>query len=428
MRGPNRARRGHALRELNVLRDGAVLFHKDRIVSAGSTVAVTLLLRRRHIPPSQLWELDCRGRLVSPGLVDSHTHLVFAAPRLEEFERRIAGWSAEATAAAGGGILESVRHLRAASDMLLLRSARARLRIMRAQGVTTVEIKSGYGLSLAEEVRMLRLAALAVRAEGLDGALTFLGAHALPPEYAGRPDDYLHLVSQRMLPALRIKKPSFAVRSIPSTLAEIRHTPPAVEFVDVFCDPLAFSRDQSHLLLQAARRRGFKLKLHADQTAASDGAWLAVQLRAVSADHLDYTPPDARRRLARSPTLATLLPGVSLYLNHPYPPARDWIADGAAFNLATDCNPGTSPLLSLPMVMSLACTQMKLSAAEAWYAVTINAAAALGRESICGSLMPGKRADLAIFAVDDYRAVPYFLGAPLCAGVFASGRWHPAMK
>ncbi len=426
LRGPDRARRGTELGHLGIVRDGAVLARDGRIVAVGTTDAVARQLRRRHIRLSQLHEIDCRGRLVAPGLVDSHTHLVFAAPRLEDFERRIAGMSDARIARAGGGILASVRTLRAASDDRLLQAARSRLRCMRSHGVTTVEIKSGYGLTPDDEFRMLRLARLAAASEGLDAALTFLGAHALPAEYAGRRREYLRLVRDHMLPALGVLRAFARAGQRRRPHSRWHQLPPAAEFFDVFCDPLAFTLQESRMLLLAARTRGFKLKLHADQNADSGGAGLAVRCAAVSADHLDCTPPAARRRLARSETVATFLPGVSLFLNRRFPAARDWIADGAAVCLASDCNPGTSPLLSLPMAMALACNGMRLTPAEVWQAVTINAASALNRARLCGSLQRGKRADLAIFGVDDYRAIPYFLGGNFCAGVLLSGRWVPA--
>ena len=426
--GPDRARRGAELQDPGLVRDGAVLFRAGRIVAAGTTDALAHRLRKYRIPPSRLREINCRGRLLTPGLVDSHTHLVFAAPRLDDFERRIAGWDSARILAAGGGILESVRHLRATPDSLLLKSARARLRIMRAQGVTTVEIKSGYGLSVSEELRILRLSQLAAGAEGLDAALTLLGAHAVPMEFAGRRQAYLRLLRDQLLPAVRVMRPKLSLAPSRLNLATLRKQNPIAEFVDVFCDPLAFTLPEARAWLRAARRYGFRLKIHADQTADSGGAALAAQLGAVSADHLDFTPPPARRRLANSSTVATFLPGVSLFMNRPFPAARDWIADGAAINLASDFNPGTAPLLSLPLVMALGCDAMRLTPAEAWHAVTLNAAAALNRERLCGSLMPGKRADLALFDTDDFRAVPYLLGGNLCAGVWCAGHWHPAGK
>lgn len=413
LQGPDRARRGAEMEALGLMRDGAVLIENGRILAAGPTEAVAREIRLLPpLPPGEdLQEFDCRGQLVTPGLVDSHTHLVFPAPRLEDFERRIRGGTYEEMARSGGGILRTVREFAAASDADLLAPAVAHLRAAQALGTTTVEIKSGYGLRPEAELRLLRLATAAGQAAGINTVLTLLAAHALPPEFAGRRGDFIAQAVGDLLPA-----------AITPEEAARRGGAP-VAFCDVFCDRGAFTVDEARTILQAARSRGLGLKIHAEQLAATGAARLACELGAISADHLEQTGPADHAALARSGTVATLLPGCNLFLGTPYAPARALMAAGAAVALASDFNPGTSPMLSLPLAMSLACTQMRMTPAEAWTAVTINAAAALGRAGEIGSLAPGQHADLAIFSVDDYRAVPYYLGLNLCRAVVQSGRY-----
>ncbi len=404
--GPDRARRGAEMRELGVVRDGALLCAGGRILRAGPTDDVG-----RALPPGlgTIQEIDCRGQLVAPGLCDSHTHLVFAAPRLDDYERRLAGASYQELAAAGGGIRQSVAQVRAAGEDELARGAAARLRAAQGLGTTTLEIKSGYGLELEAERKMLRAAARAAAAAGGEVARTFLGAHTLPAEFAGDRTGYVREVRERMLPALHAgAAPEYGA-----------------EFADAFCDPAGFSAAECRAVLETARGLGMKLKLHAEQFAALGGIGLGIELGAVSVDHCDAARPEDAARLARAETVATLAPGANFFLGQPYPPARMLLDAGAAVALASDCNPGTCPILSLPLVMSLACSGMRMSAAEAWTAATINGAAALGRAAVCGSLRSGKRADAAVFAADDYRAIPYFAGHNLCRGVAIAGEWRP---
>ncbi|HUX67099.1 MAG TPA: imidazolonepropionase [Terriglobales bacterium] len=398
--GPDRARRGPEMAELGLVGDGAVLIEGGRILRAGPTDQVA-----RHLPPglSPLQERDCRGLLVAPGLCDSHTHLVFAAPRLDDYERRLAGASYAALAAAGGGIGASVARLRAAPEAELAALAAGWLREARRHGTTTLEVKSGYGLDLEAERKSLRAAARAAAAVGGDVPRTFLGAHVVPAgvERAA----YVAALVEAMLPALA---------AAPDC---------APEFADAFCDPAGFTPAECRRVLVAARQHGLQLKLHAEQFVHSGGLGLGIELGAVSVDHLDAATPADARLLAQADTVATLIPGANFFLGQPYAPARMLIAAGAAVALASDFNPGTCPILSLPLVMSLACSGMRLSPAEAWTAVTINGAAALGRAGVCGSLQPGKRADLALFAADDYRAVPYYAGHNLCRAVVQNGIW-----
>ncbi|MGH9535885.1 MAG: imidazolonepropionase [Terriglobales bacterium] len=409
--GPDRARRGAEMEDLGLVRDGAVLIENGRILAAGPTDAVARRLRALAPAAGEaVEELDCSGQLLTPGLIDSHTHLVFPAPRLEDFERRVRGASYEEIARAGGGIASSARALQAATDADLLALAVAHLRAAQLFGATLVEIKSGYGLSPQAELRLLRLAAQAGRAAGVEVVLTLLGAHAVPEAFAGRRAEFLGALNDELLPAALSPAETAARGGQP------------VAFADVFCDRGAFTLAEARQVLQAARQRGLGLKMHAEQLTSTGATRLATELGAASADHLDQTTPQDHQALARSATVATLLPGCNLFLATPYAPARALIAAGAAVAVASDFNPGTSPMLSLPLAMSLACTQMRMTPAEVWTAATINAAAALGRAAETGSLQPGKRADLALFAVDDYRAVPYYCGLNLCRAVFQGGR------
>ncbi|MGH9394488.1 MAG: imidazolonepropionase, partial [Terriglobales bacterium] len=400
--GPDRARRGSELSQLGLIRDGAVLLDHGRVLHAGPTDQVA-----RHLTPDlgEVEEHDCSGMLLTPGLCDSHTHLVFAAPRLDDFERRLQGASYAEIAAAGGGIASSVAHLRQADPAALLQLATQWMRTARSFGTTTLEVKTGYGLALDSERRSLQTAAAAAAATGLDAPRTFLGAHVVPPGQDRA--QYLASVTEQMLPAF-------------TAAAAATYAP---EFADAFCDPAAFTLAECRTVLRAARERGLQLKLHAEQFGHLGGIGLGVELGATSVDHLDQATPQDAALLARAETVATLIPGANFFLGQPYPPAQLLLQSGAAVALATDFNPGTCPILSLPLVMSLACSQMRFTPAQAWSAVTINGAAALARAPVCGSLMPGKRADLALFAVDDHRAIPYFAGHNLCRAVIQRGVW-----
>ncbi|HWG68193.1 MAG TPA: imidazolonepropionase [Steroidobacteraceae bacterium] len=401
--GADRARRGPELGDLGMVRDGAVLFAEGKVLRAGCTDEVA-----RGLPGDlgPVEERNCRGMIVAPGLVDSHTHLVFAAPRLDDYEQRLAGATYTEIAAAGGGIHSSVTRLREAETGQLAASAQHWMNAARACGTTTIEVKSGYGLALEAERRSLQAAARAAEAAGMDAPRTFLGAHVVP-RGADRAA-YLDEIVEAMIPAF--------------TGTEAKDYAP--EFADAFCDPSAFTLEECRRVLMQARMHGLKLKLHAEQFGHLGGIGLGIELGAVSVDHLDSATAADAALLGRAQTVATLIPGANFFLGQPYAPARELIGAGAAVALATDFNPGTCPILSLPLVMSIACSGMRLSPAEAWSAATINGAAALGRAAICGSLTPGKRADAAIFAVDDHRAIPYFAGHNLCRAVVQGGHWR----
>ena len=390
LRGPHAPRRGRQLRELGLVRDGAVLIQGQRIVAVGSTRQV-----ERHPLARKAVKFDARHLVVLPGFVDSHTHLVFPASRADEYEQRIAGATYEQVARRGGGILSTVKKLRRASPADLLAQARGWLSEFAVHGTTTVEAKSGYGLDLKSEIKILEVIRRLNREGPLELVPTFLGAHVVPREYKRKPDAYVELLVRRMIPTV-------ASRGL-------------AEFCDVFVERGAFTPAQARLILTAARVCGMEPRLHAEQLARTGGARLAAELHAASVDHLEHVNASDIRGLACSNTICTLLPGAVLHLGKAtYAPARALIDAGAAIALATDFNPGTSPTVSMPMVLSLACTQMRMTPAEAITAATVNAAHALGRADRLGTLESGRQADLAAFALCDYREIPYYFGVNLC--------------
>jgi imidazolonepropionase len=390
-------RRGRALGDLGLIRNGAILVRDGHIAAAGPRTRIERLREAR-----QARKLDLGGRVVTPGFVDSHTHLVFATSRAKEYEMRIAGATYEEIAAAGGGILSSVRGLRGISQSKLEIKALGWLEQFALHGTTTVEAKSGYGLNWKSEKKILRAEQALRQMQPLEIVPTFLGAHVAPPEFRGRAGDYIELMARRWIP--QVAKEGLA------------------EFCDVFCDRGAFTTAQSRRVLTAARACGLGLRMHAEQLAHTGAARLAVELHAASADHLDRVSAADIRALASSDVACTLLPGCSFHLGlKEYPPARKLIEAGAIVALATDFNPGTCPTLSMPMILSLACTQMRMSPAEALAAATINAAYALRRHYRIGSLEPGKRADLAVFNLAEAREIPYYFGVNLCCLVMKRG-------
>jgi imidazolonepropionase len=383
-------RRGRALGEPGIIRDGALFVRGERIAAVGSRRQVERLREARRAR-----KIDVGGRVVLPGFVDSHTHLIFPASRAAEYEQRISGATYEEIARAGGGILSSVKRLRRTPAASLEKSALAWLREFAAHGTTTVEAKSGYGLSLPSELKTLRVQRELRQKQPLGIISTFLGAHVLPPEYRRRPDAYVEMLARRWIP--KVASAGLA------------------EFCDVFCDRGAFSVAQSRRILTAARACGLDLRLHAEQLARTGAARLAVELQAASADHLEQVNRSDIHALAASGVVCTLLPGCSFHLGlKHYAPAREFIEAGAIVALATDFNPGTSPTLNMQMILSLACTQMRMTPAEAIAAATINAAYSLRRHEQIGSLAVGKYADLAVFNLADLREIPYYFGVNHC--------------
>ncbi|HYM11817.1 MAG TPA: imidazolonepropionase, partial [Bryobacterales bacterium] len=387
LRGPV-PRRGRQLSELGIIEDGSVLIEGDRIHSLGSARRMENVKDARGAD-----EIDATGKVVMPGFVDSHTHFLFSAPRLQDFERRISGASYQTIQEEGGGIAATVRALRSTSPRSLEAIGLRWLRRFAACGTTTVEGKSGYGLNPAAEGKSLRVMQ---RLDGrpLEVVRTFLGAHVPPPEFQHDPDAYVALLVEQMLPVVRRRR--------------------LAEFCDVFCDQGAFTVAQARRILVAARSLGLGLKLHAGQFAAIGAASLGVELGAISLDHLEKLAGEELEAVAESETIATLLPGSVFHLGgSSYPPARRLLERGGAVALATDFNPGSSPTFNMQMILALACTQMKMTPAEAVSAATINGAAALGRAAQTGSLEPGKFADLILLDAGDYRELAYYYGTSL---------------
>ena len=386
-------RRGKFLGDIGIIRDGALLVRDGVIAAVGTRLEVESLPESRSAE-----KLDLGGRVALPGFVDSHTHLIHAASRAEEYELKIAGASYEEIARKGGGILNSVKKLRAATVENLKKRAHAALREFAAHGTTTLEAKSGYGLDVASELKILRLHKELSAEQPLDIVSTFLGAHVVPAEFRKKPDgsaQYIALLTDKLIP-------------------EVAGTELA-EFCDVFCDRGAFSVSEAKKVLEAGKQHGLAPRLHAEQLTRSGATQLAVQLGAASCDHLEQVSKADIRALAKSNTVATLLPGCDFHLGlRKYAPARELIEAGAIVGLATDYNPGTSPTMSMPMILSLACSQLRMSPAEAIAAATINAAYSLLRDHKIGSLETGKQADIAIFDVDDYREIPYYFGVNKC--------------
>ena len=384
-------RRGKALNELAIIRDGAILVHEDRIAAVGP--------RRRleKLPGARKAEkLDLKGKVVLPGFVDSHTHLIFPKSRAQEYEDRIAGATYEQIARKGGGIRSTVKHCRSASVDSLKARALDNLKVFAAHGTTTIESKSGYGLDWKSELKILLLLAALHQEHPLDIHRTFLGAHVVPEEYRSRPEKYVDLLVERWIPTVAI-----------TGLAE---------FCDVYCDRGAFTVAQSRRILMAGRAGGLVPRIHADQLANIGGSRLAIEVSAASADHLEKLNANDIRALGLSNVCCTLLPGCCFHLGlEHYAPARKLIDAGAILGLATDFNPGTSPTLSMAMILSLACTQMRMTPAEAITAATINPAYSLRVHHRVGSIEVGKFADLAAFDVADYREIPYYFGVNLCS-------------
>ena len=391
--------RGERLGDLAIMADGALAVSNGSIVDLGPTADLVARHQAAQI-------IDAGGRVVMPGFVDPHTHVVFAGDRAHEFERRIAGATYMEIMNAGGGIMSTVRATRAASVDELVAQTRARLDCMLAHGTTTAEAKTGYGLETAAELKMLDAMARLDAAHPIDLVPTFLGAHAIPAEYQGREDAYTDLVVNEMLP----------------TIAScILH--PASFFVDVFCEHGAFTLAQTRRILEKAKELGFALKIHVDEFEPLGGTRLGVAVGAVSVDHVVTTPPAEIELLGKSSTIAVSLPGTPFGLaQRDYTPATAILAAGGALALATDLNPGTTWNESMQFIVALACRYLKLTQAQALAAATINAAHAVGRGGSIGSLEIGKQADVLIMDVSDYRSIGYRYGTNLVRRVIKRGQ------
>lgn len=400
--GQNRPRVGNELSELGIIRDGGMLIRGGRIEAVGPSDEIERNLTALSSQASSeiLQVVDAGGRVVLPGFVDAHTHIVFGGNRLDDYERRARGETYQQIAAAGGGILSTVRATRVASEASLLKQAQKRARWFLEGGTTTIEAKSGYGLTVEDELKILRVIRQLSETTPLECVPTFLGAHAIPPEHNAA--SYEDLIVRELLPIV-----------VRENLAE---------YADIFCEQGYFGVEQSRRILAAARKNGLKLRLHVDQLTNSGGAALAAELKSATADHLEKTDMAGIMALRKANVQPVLLPGsvYALGLQH-YPRAREMIDGGLAVVLATDFNPGSSPSTSMAMMLSLACTQMKMSPAEALVAATINAAYSLGRADQIGSFEPGKLANFAIFDHEDYRELAYWFGVPRTHAVFVRG-------
>jgi len=393
-------RRGTDLKELGIIQDGAILCLGGKIVSVGTTndaLRDPWLKKNRK----QITEIDCAGKVALPGFVDSHTHPVFVNPRLVDFEKRIEGASYEEIAAAGGGIRSSLEGVRKAALGVLVAKMLATLKDMAAYGTTTVEAKSGYGLTVESELKSLEAIREAASRWPGTVAATLLGAHVVPKEFRDCSQKYVEIVCKEMIPRAAKRK--------------------LARFVDVFCDKGAFTPEETERIFQAAIEQGLGVRAHMCQLSET-ALHPFLRFNPASFDHMDHLNEEDVTQLAKHDTVATLVPGANYFMGlKEYPNARKLIDAGVPVALATDYNPGTSPTISMPMAMSLACTHMKMSPAEALAASTINGAWALRLADRKGSLEPGKDADLAIFDVKDYREIPYWFGANRCAMTVMNG-------
>jgi imidazolonepropionase len=395
--GPARPRTGAELRELSTIKDGAIFVRDERVEKVGTRADIEPLIT------TECEVIDAGGRAVLPGFVDAHTHPVFAGTRVGEFEERTLGVTYQEIAARGGGIQSTVRATREATVDQLVAAGKRYANWFLRTGTTTVEAKSGYGLTLEDELKILRAIRRLNHETPLRYVPTFLGAHEIPQEYKSRREQYVSLLIDEMLPRVAREK--------------------LAEFCDVFCEAKVFTADESWKILSAARCQGLGLRMHADQLSLSGGAKLAAELGTITADHLEHTDAEGIAALKLAGVQPVLLPG-SVYAlgSNRYPAAREMIGAGLAVVLATDFNPGSSPTPSMPMVLSLASTHMKMTTAESITASTINAAYSLNLGDQIGSLEPGKIADFVIHDCEDYREVAYFFGVEHAWKAYAGGR------
>ncbi|AMV10607.1 imidazolonepropionase [Geobacillus thermoleovorans] len=385
--------------DLHIIENGSVWIEHGTIVAVG---ADDELARQFADRLAEAEVIDAKGKTVTPGLVDPHTHLVYAGSREHEWTMRLGGATYMEIMNAGGGIHATTKATREASEEMLYEESKRRLDQFLLHGVTTVEAKSGYGLSLEHEIKQLEVAKRLDDTHPVDIVSTFLGAHAVPPEWKHDPDEYVRLVIDEMIP--EVSRRGLA------------------EFNDVFCERGVFTPDQARLILEAGKEHGLTPKIHADEIEPYGGAELAAEVGAISADHLLRASDEGLRRMAERGVIGVLLPGTAFFLMTKAADARRLIDAGVPVALATDCNPGSSPTVSLPLVMSLACLHMGMTPAEAMAAATINAAHAIGRAHLVGSLEPGKKADLVIFNVPNYMQIMYYYGVNHAVTVIKGGK------
>ena len=398
VRGDGKPRTGESLGDIGIVKDGALAAHAGRIVAAGARDEVLRAVK----PAADCRAVSAQGQVVLPGFVDCHTHLVFAQYRLDEYEWRVAGTPYAEIAARGGGIAKSVSHVRAMGESELLARSAARLRSAIKHGTTTIEIKSGYGLDLENELKQLRVIRALSRAYPVTIVPTFLGAHAIPPEYREKREDYVRLLTDVMIPAV-----------VRENLAE---------FNDVFCETGAFSREETERILRSGQRAGLKARIHAEELTDTGGAVLAAEIGAASADHLKKIGPEGINSMAAAGVFGVLLPGTSFGLpSLDFAPARAMWSAGMRLAIATDFNPGSSTCESMPMMINIACSHMRFSPAQAIAMATYNPAFVLGREREVGSLEAGKRADFILLNADDHREVANHFGVNPVARVYVAG-------
>lgn len=399
MKGESQPRRAEEMSDLGIIENGSVLVKNGRIVFVGPDVKAQEYLEHIHEPINII---DAEGKIITPGLIDPHTHLVFGGSREKELEMRLNGAKYIDILKAGGGILQTTVSTRQATEEELIKQSTKRLNRFLQYGVTTVEAKSGYGLNLKDEIKQLKVAKKLNEKHPVDVVSTFMGAHAVPVEYKGNEDEFVQLVIEEMIPVVAKKE--------------------LAEFCDVFCEEGVFTVEQSERILQAAKAYGLKPKIHADEIVSFGGAELAAKVGAVSADHLLKASDQGIKQMAESGVIAVLLPGTAFFLMEEPARARKMIEAGVPVALSTDRNPGSSPTESLPFIMNLACLTMKMTPAEVLTACTINAAHAICKGDEIGSIEAGKKADLVLFDAPNYQTLQYNYAVNLVDTVLKDGK------
>ena len=395
----NEAKIGQAMSDLNIIEDGAILFGSGVILAVGTTEQ----LKEEYAADIQeAMVVNAHGRLVTPGLVDPHTHVAYGGSREKEFEMRLQGKSYMDIMNAGGGIHATMRMTREASEDELFDQTIKRLDSFLKHGVTTVEGKSGYGMDLETELKQLRVMKKLQQSHAIDLVPTFMGAHAVPTEYKGREDEFVDIIIQEMLPVIAEEG--------------------LAEFNDVFCEKDVYTPEQSERILEAGKKLGLTPKIHADEIVSYGGAELAAKVGAISAEHLLKASDEGIKAMAEAGVIACLLPATALYLREDAAQGRKMIDEGVAVAISTDCNPGSSPTVSMPLVMNLACISMRLTPAEALTAATYNAACAINRQDTVGSLEKGKKADLVMWDVKSYQELQYLFGVNHVQSVWKNGK------
>lgn len=397
--GDNKARKKQEMSNLGIIEDGAILFENGIIEAIGTTEQ---LKQQYEKEIHEALVFNATGKLVTPGLVDPHTHVVYGGSREKEFERRLQGKSYMDIMNAGGGIHATMRMTREATEAQLLEQTTSRLDSFLKHGVTTVEGKSGYGMELETELKQLRVMQKLQKTHAIDLVSTFMGAHAVPSEYKGREDDFVDYIIEEMLPVVAQEG--------------------LAEFNDVFCEKNVYTPEQSERILVAGKKLGLTPKIHADEIASYGGAELAAKVGAISAEHLLKASDEGIQAMAKANVIACLLPATALYLREQAADGRKMIDEGVAVAISTDCNPGSSPTVSMPLVMNLACISMRLTPAEALTAATFNAACAINRQHLVGSLAVGKQADLVMWNVGSYQELQYLFGVNHVQSVWKKGK------